>query len=564
MKLKKLLTKTLLVAALLSVGVNGVWAAEPTLTLTSSYAVENYSKLCYLEFGAKTIDDGSTYADVVNVGGYTESSTRGIQNQTSSSSTTPITITKSIKKGDLIVMQAGQTATYGMSITVGSAVSNPIKNDGYYVYYVTSNAESFTINLARLNYVRALLILRPSTTNYVVNAVKSDGTFLKELKTGTYTADETVYYPYGIMKDGVCYSKVKNGSEPFWGFTNIAAGLRTIVYTANTWAYYSEMEDMNGASLGGTRYTLPGRSSNGNWKWMNKNARMYSSGLSAGTYSITVYGRNSKSSAQTPPVIILRSPTGSYTGTVATFGSWSASNTGEYTATNVIIPEDGFAFCLYQVDYNSNIDLDYVYAVKTSDDVTVSATITDCGWSTFACNYALDLSTITGGTAYYASAASGSTVTLTTTDATVPAGEGIMVKGTAGETFTIGVAASGTAISGNLLKGQTTTGNVAASTSGAYHYVFGFNTADASIYGFYNLNADTEVAAGKAYLETTEALSPSAARIAIVFDDETTGVSDVRSKMSDVRSEYYNLNGQRVEKPSKGLYIVNGKKVIIK
>jgi hypothetical protein len=48
------------------------------------------------------------------------------------------------------------------------------------------------------------------------------------------------------------------------------------------------------------------------------------------------------------------------------------------------------------------------------------------------------------------------------------------------------------------------------------------------------------------------------------FDDETTGVDDVRSKMSDGRSEYFNLAGQRVAQPTKGLYIVNGKKYVIK
>ena len=46
--------------------------------------------------------------------------------------------------------------------------------------------------------------------------------------------------------------------------------------------------------------------------------------------------------------------------------------------------------------------------------------------------------------------------------------------------------------------------------------------------------------------------------------DETTGVSDVRSKISDIRDKYYNLSGQRVKNPSNGLYIVNGKKVVIK
>lgn len=208
------------------------------------------------------------------------------------------------------------------------------------------------------------------------------------------------------------------------------------------------------------------------------------------------------------------------------------------------------------------------YRVKnfTLTRTAVSGTITSAGWSTFASSYPLDLSTLTAAhtpTAYYASAASGSKVTLTSTTATVPAGEGIMIKGTAGETFTIDVAESGTAIDGNLLKGQTTTGNVAASTAGTYHYVFGFNTADPSIYGFYNLASATSVPAGKAYLETTTELT-AGARISIVFEDETTGISLTENSELRTENAVYDLQGRRVAQPQKGLYIVNGKKFVKK
>lgn len=43
-----------------------------------------------------------------------------------------------------------------------------------------------------------------------------------------------------------------------------------------------------------------------------------------------------------------------------------------------------------------------------------------------------------------------------------------------------------------------------------------------------------------------------------------SGIGDVRSKKSDVRSGYYNLNGQKVSRPGKGLYIIGGRKVVIK
>lgn len=51
-----------------------------------------------------------------------------------------------------------------------------------------------------------------------------------------------------------------------------------------------------------------------------------------------------------------------------------------------------------------------------------------------------------------------------------------------------------------------------------------------------------------------------------IIDSETTGIGEKLNVNSNnaVSATYYNLNGQRVSQPTKGLYIVNGKKVIIK
>ena len=54
--------------------------------------------------------------------------------------------------------------------------------------------------------------------------------------------------------------------------------------------------------------------------------------------------------------------------------------------------------------------------------------------------------------------------------------------------------------------------------------------------------------------------------MSIAFDDETTGVQELKnSKIDGLQTGVcYNLKGQRVSQPTKGLYIVNGKKVIMK
>ena len=77
---------------------------------------------------------------------------------------------------------------------------------------------------------------------------------------------------------------------------------------------------------------------------------------------------------------------------------------------------------------------------------------------------------------------------------------------------------------------------------------------------------DGHLKAHRAYLHTSYVVPTTSARdyLEFAFEDEVTGVADVRCKMADGRNDFYNLNGQKVLNPTKGLYIVNGKKVVIK
>lgn len=220
--------------------------------------------------------------------------------------------------------------------------------------------------------------------------------------------------------------------------------------------------------------------------------------------------------------------------------------------------------------YNGTNFIDYIVIRRVAN---VPATIGSTGWTTFASSYPLDLTTLTASegtaTAYYASAANSSTVTMTSTTSTVPAGEGLMIKGTAGATVTIPVATSGTAISGNLLKGCTSS---TALTTNSNYYVLVNNEGTPEFQCLDNNGAT--IPAGKAYLDLT-GLS-MARSLSIVFDDdETTSISEELRVNSEefATAPVYDLQGRRVDgsrfmvhgsglKP--GLYIKNGKKVIVK
>ena len=206
----------------------------------------------------------------------------------------------------------------------------------------------------------------------------------------------------------------------------------------------------------------------------------------------------------------------------------------------------------------------WIYTTKTLGNVALGninltktelVSITDAGYATYVSDNDLDYSGVTGLKAYQATL-SGSKITFTKVT-TVPAGEGVLLQGEEGD-YNVPVTtdvAAWDADDNAFVRG--TGAAVPTSDGGNHNYIL--SNGDAGI-GFYQANGTT-VATNRAYLQTTT----SGARIGLNFDDETTGISAVENvEPSTSKTVVFNLNGQRIANPSKGLYIVNGKKVIIK
>ena len=179
----------------------------------------------------------------------------------------------------------------------------------------------------------------------------------------------------------------------------------------------------------------------------------------------------------------------------------------------------------------------------TSFDITVTA----AGWRTLVT--AVDATLPEGLTAYVVTEVADNAIKLATaTD--IKANTPYILEGAAGD-YTLTVAESATAPATNLLQ-------ISTETTGNGVYVLAND--DTKGVGFYKWVGGS-LGAGRVYLPAP-ATAPEF--LSFVFDSETTGINDVRGKKADVRGEVYNLNGQRVANPTKGLYIVNGKKVAIK
>ena len=212
-----------------------------------------------------------------------------------------------------------------------------------------------------------------------------------------------------------------------------------------------------------------------------------------------------------------------------------------------------------QISYgNSN-------AIRAIDDISLQvndkATVTDAKYATFCSTHDLDFSAT--GIKVYKAASDGTKVNLTEIeDGIVPANTGVVLfSETAQSNVAIPVTtADATAdFSDNELIGINAKTKVAeAGANGKTNYILSNETAGV---GFYKAAAaGANLAAHKAYLSTS---ASATSRDFLGFEDDVTGINEVKGQKNVVEG-VYDLQGRKVVTPSKGLYIVNGKKVVIK
>ena len=151
----------------------------------------------------------------------------------------------------------------------------------------------------------------------------------------------------------------------------------------------------------------------------------------------------------------------------------------------------------------------------------------------------------------------------------VPAGTGIFLRGQAGESYNIPKSTSQSYYV-NMLKAHVTAGPVAQTEGSLTNFLLGKVN---DVIKFYAASANASLGDNKAYLQvpTSFISNPSSAReVNIVFEEDITGISNA-SRLNGEENKFYDLQGRLVYGPSttngqlkKGLYIVNGKKIVIK
>jgi len=406
---------------------------------------------------------------------------------------------------------------------------------------VTGNSETDVITLV---YTPADIY------NYTLNA--SDGTnIIKQLASGSFVEGDDnpiVYFPKAFIQDDVLYETAETTFKKVFTGSEVAS----VVYTISQCDYIYDETELNKTRSYAASYQKDFMS-NGYGARIYTNATVYTPALSGGLYTVVI-NAGTYNKEPTLKYGIRINDTNIKLGET---NPWSNGSYGaQQTITNIPIP-DGASFCFIgEESGNSNVILDYIKLTKTAD--YPSLTIGASGYATFSnANYAFDF-TNTDVKAYTASLNSDNTVLLTPVKQ-VPANTGLVLAGAQG-TYDIPVITEAAAITGNLLK-PSADEEITASTDDLHHYVLAKRNDNV---GFYNLATAKNIGAGKAYLETTVALATNAdSRVAWIFADGTTGIKTT-NLTNDTNETIYNLNGQRVAAPQKGLYIVNGKKVIMK
>lgn len=219
--------------------------------------------------------------------------------------------------------------------------------------------------------------------------------------------------------------------------------------------------------------------------------------------------------------------------------------------------KEGFDGDLTYNLYGNNASLSNISVASASVVTTpvhpdnVAVTLGTNGYTTYANNvYPLDLSNAQA----YKAAVDGDKVKFTLFEQAVPVNTGMLVEGQG--TVNLPIADTWDDVNGNefLVNAEGNTFNADGNTT---YYAMIKNSSPLK-FGTFNPGT-LAFPASKAYLKVA-AGTPAKALMAI-FDGDVTGITQVENKEQNTDNAVFNVAGQRVSRPTKGLYIVNGMKV---
>ena len=413
-------------------------------------------------------------------------------------------------------------------------------------YACVNNETDYLDNLVITKYTSDL----PSY-KYTINAVCGEKT-IKQLGSGVSQQNLTYSIsnlPFAIMDEGICYklndSDVKDYKKTFtMGKTDAT---EKVLYTvADDISYFFEAEDILSKSYG----NYNGDYSSGATAAVYSGANLTMSPIAAGKYTVTV---NSSVRRSNEDILKVQVSTDNNEWTDAGLITLTSNVGGNYSVENVNLPKDGYIRLVENKGQNMCHFIDYVTLYRTGD-ATETVSVSEAGFATYATTNnvvvpedenvkVMTVKVNTEGTAVELNEVKAGTV--------IPANTGILVKAAKGNYNFVVTSTEGEALTSNDLKAATAD----EASDGAKYFAL---TKIGEKVGFALVEKDVVIPAGKAYLEVTK----STAAKFFGLDGEATGINSVKTAKAD--GAYYTLEGVKTTKPVKGIYIHNGKKIVVK
>lgn len=360
----------------------------------------------------------------------------------------------------------------------------------------------------------------------------------------------TVAFSQYILKDGVLYetNKIDDNRKQFnWTFAvNEDNTVKTLNYketTINNVAYYSEGENIEGLTIINSGNSAI-RSSNSASAYA-KDADVVFTTLPAGKYKLTSSICDFKGANASAEFSYKAGEKVIFTHKAKTINS-DTKTSEEFTlneSTPISLVKGG----------NDRQGIDFIYIQRTGD-ATETVSVSEAGFATYATTNnvvvpedenvkVMTVKVNAAGTAIELNEVKAGTV--------IPAGKGILVKATAGNHNFVVTSEAGKELENNNLVAATTD----VPSDGAKYFAL---TKIGEKVGFALVEKNVVIPAGKAYLEVTKSTGAKF----FGLDGEATGINSVKTAKAD--GAYYTLEGVKTTKPVKGLYIHNGKKIVVK
>lgn len=430
----------------------------------------------------------------------------------------------------------------GEKATITKDEKSSIKTtDGTKYIYDSDDSESFTIAQDGSTII-TLKFRKAETWNYTVNCIAGD--YTKKI-TGTGIEGETfnVAYPYALEVNGTLYttSKQSNDRKGFYLDFNLSENNKTkdITYSATNTkniVYFSEAEDIDGLTRT-TNGNTAIRSSNGGSAYA-KDGNVEITKLPAGVYKLHVCVCDATKNYNSIWNFLANEKNiFSFTATAV---NWVEGDSEAFTIneeTPIYLAQGG----------SNNAGVDFLYIQKVADVASISS----AEYATYVTTSAVKVPENVKVLTVKASTTGIETAELAA-GTVIPAGTAVVLNAEAGD-YTLEVAdEAGTKPANNDLNPAT-----ADITADGTQYCLTQN--EEGKVGFAKVQAGVNIPAGKAYL----VVNNTAAANFFALDGSTTAIKNVEAAQT-ADNAYYTLQGVKVEHPAKGIYIKNGKKVVIK